>query len=229
MNSSTYIGSFFVVLAVLTVLPSCRYFQGDATGYDQKSEQTVTSRIPFSTKEPDVFQTEVIISTFAGNKETQKKYFVAKKGGARFVVFRFGEPDQISVLESSSGAHFVLDNEKKTFRQTANSGTLSTGNDLRNFLTTRWINEKKEVRFENLGSKDGVTKYRVRIAGLGNSESYIFVDQKLNIPIKQEFYVLEGEKPELSFAVRFKNFKQTTEDKWFKIPDGYSETVTAPH
>src|SRR5437763_12366317 len=69
--------------------------------------------LPFSTKEPEVFQCEVV--TTAGNISTT--YFFARKQGNCRYDFHYGDADQIS--EVMTDKDYLISPDKKTYAEVA--------------------------------------------------------------------------------------------------------------
>jgi hypothetical protein len=224
MISSNYIKLFAVLFALMVFSSSCRVWKtGSDTADTARPPGKTESTAPFSTKEPKVFQTKVVVTTFLDGTETRKKYFIAKNGEAVYIAFNHGEKNESAVLRDTDGKRSILDFKNKTFRETGENGTASATDSLRKFLTTKWLNEKSAVKFDDLGPDGGLKKYRVTFEGTKTSESLIFIDDKLNIPMKQEFYSGSGDKRILTYSVELSDFKAQPEDKWFKLPDGYKQ------
>ncbi|MCB1024169.1 MAG: hypothetical protein KDB79_07260 [Acidobacteria bacterium] len=209
----------FAILGLVLFSSTCRFFQREKP-LVEKTDLPKQSA-PFPTKEPDIFQTEIIVSTFFGQTRSEKKYFLAKKDGATLYVFNYGEKDETAILEKADGKSFVLKKGAKTFAPRGKKeGAAETG-DLQHFLTTKWLNEKKTSKFEDLGAKNGLRKYRVTIDDNSGSEIFVFFDEKLKIPVKQEFYSATGGQKQLSYTVELKNIKTEADAKLFEIPAGY--------
>jgi hypothetical protein len=183
----------------------------------------IKSEIPFSTREPDVYQAEIINRTFVGgNENTNRKIFVARKGESRLTIFNQGEKRETAILNSSAGAAFSLYHSRKIYTENlANSDSLIQGGN--DFLTTEWLNQKTSAAFENLGAENGLSKFRVKLgdAETTNSEILIFVDENIKLPVRQEFYSVTGEQRTLVSSVELKNFKSEADEKLFEMPKDY--------
>lgn len=183
----------------------------------------IKSEIPFSTKEPDVYQAEIINQTFAGgNENTNRKIFVARKGESRLTVFDEGEKRETAILNSADGAAFSLYHSRKVYTENSTGADSSTqsGND---FLTTEWLNQKTSAAFENLGTENGLSRFRVKLgnAETTNSEILIYVDENIKLPVRQEFYSVSSEQKTLLSSVELKNFKTEADEKLFELPKDY--------
>lgn len=184
--------------------------------------EEIETGIPFQNKEPEQFQTEIVITNLTGGEKNERRYFLARNGAQRLTVFNRGEKKQTSVLQTTGGKIFFISDEKKNYREKP-SPAAQTGNELSEFLTTKWLNQKTNAAFEKLGAENNLTKYRVRLADSNASEILIFVDENLKLPVKQEFYSTSGEEKTLMFSVELKNFSLQAEDKLFDLPKNYQE------
>lgn len=179
----------------------------------------IKSGVPFTTAEPDIFQAEIIVSTNLNGEKTEKKYFTARNGLRRLNVFSRGEKSETAILQTDKV--FVINYADKTYRETGNKAALPVEDSLKNFLTTEWLAAKTDAAFENLGSENDLTKYRVRLNDSRTSEILVFVNEDLKIPVKQEFYSIAGEQKALMFSVEIKNYQTRAEENLFEIPQGF--------
>lgn len=219
MFTSNHNKILVAVLGLIVFSSSCRFFQREKPLDVQIDLPKQTA--PFSTKEPEIFQVEIVVSTFIGGTRSEKKYFVAKKGGATIYRFNYGDKDETAILEKADGKRYLLDKSAKTYRETTGNGGSAETGELQHFLTTKWLNEKKAAKFEDLGLEKDLKKYRVTIDDKGGSEILVFFDEKLKIPVKQEFYSITGQKKTLFYSAELKNAKTEVDAKLFEVPAGY--------
>jgi hypothetical protein len=183
--------------------------------------QELKTNIPFSSKEPDVYQAEIVLTNFSGGEKFERRSFTARNGAK----LRFDYENKISFLQPNENEKFLIHSGKKIYvaSQTNSAATGETSNDIKDFLTTEWLNEKRGATFENLGAENGLTSYRAKLEDAPNinSEILIFVDENLKIPIKQEFYTRNGEQKILVFSMELQNLKLETDDKLFELPKDY--------
>ncbi|MEZ5346501.1 MAG: hypothetical protein R2681_13205 [Pyrinomonadaceae bacterium] len=225
MLTSNHKKLLIALIAPIIFFTACRFFQKEnaSDGEIDLPKQTA----PFSTKEPDNFETEILVSAFIDGAGSEKKYFLAVRNGASYRSFDHGEKNETAILEKADGERFLLNMSTKTYRRAAQSAATADSGDLRHFLTTKWLNEKKGAKFEDLGTEEGLKKYRVTIEDKKGSEILVFFDEKLQIPVKQEFYSVNSEKETLSYSIELKNTKTQADAKYFEIPAGYKpETET---
>lgn len=216
---------YFLVFALL-ICASCNVWQ-TAENTDSPSPhviEEIKTGVPFENKEPEIFQTEIVATNFLNGEKTERRYFLARNGAQCLTVFNRGERGETSVLQAADGRTFFINNEKKSYQE--NQTQAGQGGDgLDEFLTTQWLNQKTDAAFENLGTENNLTKYRVRLADSNVSEILIVVDENLKLPVKQEFYSIADEQKTLMFSVELQNFSLQTEDRLFELPKNYQATI----
>lgn len=215
----------FLIFALL-ICSSCSIWQSaENTNSSPHIIEQIKTGIPFENKEPDTFQTEIVVTNFLNGEKTERRYFLARNGVQCLTVFNRGERGEMSVLQAADGKTFFINNERKSY-QDKQVQPQRSGNELDEFLTTGWLNQKTDAVFEKLGAENNLTKYRVRLADSNVSEILIFVDENLKLPVKQEFYSITGEQRTLTFSVELKNFLTSTDENLFKLPQDYKRTET---
>ena len=186
--------------------------------------------IPFSTLEPPVYQTEIVSQIFTINGDkTERKIFAARSGARRVTIFNFGEKDETARIESENGSVFSVHHGKKIYAAASDAAASpvsaeAAGND---FLTAEWLNQKSGAAFENLGTENNLTKFRVRLGGAENknSEILVYFDEALKLPVRQEFYNSLGEQKNLFLSVELKNFKTEAGENLFQVPGDYRQVT----
>ena len=183
--------------------------------------QEIPSEIPFSNREPEVFQCEIIVSSFINGEKQERKTFVARSGGGRrLTIFAAGEKAEIAFLQTGETGAFSISQEKKVYTENAagRASPESSGENFNDFLTVAWLNAKASAVFENLGAENGLSKFLVRLNDSDASEILIYVDENLKIPVRQEFFSRAGDDKILLCTVELKNFQLQTDDKLFELP-----------
>jgi hypothetical protein len=180
--------------------------------------EEIKTGIPFSTKEPDVFQTDIIVTA----NGAERKYSLARNGKNRLIIFNRGAKNETSLLQTEDGKSFIINAANKTYTENISGGN-SISNDLNQYLTTEWLNQRTEAAFTNLGTENGLTKYQVKLAESDNSEIVIYFDENLQMPVKQEFYAVSNGQKTLTFTVEMKNFKTQTDENLFAIPNDFKK------
>lgn len=223
MFSQNPVKFFSFLLLVSAISASCGYWQKTETVKLDTNTFTAVetkSEVPFSTKEPENFQAEIVVT--AGGIES--KTFVARNGANRRYDYNFGEKNVVSDVRSETGGNFlILDSEKVYAENNSANDSAQSSDDLTNSLTTEWLSQKTDAKFTNLGAENGLIKYRVVLEDSRNTETIIYVDEKIGLPVRQEFYSLEGEQKNLQYTMELKNFKREANADLFEIPKNYRE------
>lgn len=224
MLLSGFIKYFLIFASLISV--SCGVWRSaEKSNLVTRATEEPETGIPFQNKEPEQFQTEIIVTNFFGGEKRERRYFLARGGARRLTIFNRGEKSETSVLQAADGRNFFISGEKKTVRE-SQSPSGQTGGELTEFLTTRWLNQKTDAAFEKLGAENNLTKYRVRLAASDASEILIFVDENLKLPVRQEFYSASGDGKTLMFSIELKNFSLQAEERLFELPKNYQEINT---
>lgn len=184
------------------------------------------SNIPFESKEPEIFQTEIVITNFLNNEKTEKKYFLARSGNKTLTVFNRGAKAENSILNDGTKTFFI-NSETKTFRENQSiSNSVSSSDETLEFLTTEWLSKKTGASFEKLETQNNLTNYRVRLSDSSASEIILAYDETLKMPVKQEFYSILGEQKNLTMTIELKNFQTAADEKLFVLPQDYKRIET---
>ena len=211
---------FFTVFALFVLLFSaCRFWRTNNNNTSNKSptvSEDLKSAIPFSAKEPEQFQAEVVVTA----NETERKTFVARNGVNHRYDFNFGAKNQLTSLQTDK--NYLILSDKKIYAETNTAQSVST-DDWTNFLTNEWLSEKHDASFEKFETIDNLTKYRVKLNAADSSEILIFVDETVGLPIKQEFYTTTNGQQILTYAVELKNLKLQTDENLFAVPTDFKK------
>jgi hypothetical protein len=205
---------------------SCSFWQSkNDKNKMQDSDSEIQTNIPFSTKEPEIFQAEIITATILNGKRNEQKYFLAKKGEKHLTAMNVGSSNETAILNLSENKSFVINHSAKTYRKSEPSSNSieSSSNQWKQFLVTKWLNEGAKSKFEKIGTENNLTKHLVKLDNSTNSEVTIFVDEKVPFPVKQEFYSITNGKKVLTMSVEVKNYKIVVDDKLFELPKDYKE------
>lgn len=224
MSSSNRFKLIFFLSLAIVFNSACRFWGGSTTKTNPDSPVAeVQTDIPFNTKEPETFQAEIILSNYIGGNKAKRNHFIAKKGVKNLIAFDYGTENETATLQTNESDVYFIDRKQKTIRKKTGSDPADAIDDLKKFLTTKWLNEKSAGEFEDLGVVDNFLKFRVTLSDSEKTEVLIFVDKDLNIPVKQEFYSIQENKKVLTYSVEVKNLKTEVSDEIFALPVGYSE------
>jgi hypothetical protein len=183
--------------------------------------EELASEIPFSNKEPDVYQAEIVLTNYGNGEKKERKIVVARSGGKTLQNYETG----IYFLQLNENEKFLVHSEKKIYADTQTNLEISAQVDenLQGFLSEGWLNQKADAKFENLGAENNLTKYRVILADSQTSEIIIYIDENFKIPVRQEFYSIIGEQKNLIFSMEIRNLKMQVDEKLFEVPKDFKK------
>lgn len=217
MILSNPVKSFLLVLAILTFCFGCRFWQNltntntspISSGFPEDK-----SALPFSTREPDVYQTRIVVT--AGGQ--QRVTFVAKNGARRRCDYDFGEKNAASWLAAEKN-YLLLPGKKIFAEQPAPAQTAEPpGLDS---LTVEWLNIRAGSEFEDLGTEAGLRKFSAKLSEGDASQVLLFIDEASGLPVKQEYYSIDGGERVLLYMVELQDLKLEAGDDLFIIPEDY--------
>jgi outer membrane lipoprotein-sorting protein len=210
---------FFPVLGLLFLfIPACQIWQT----LDNRPVSAVDDPqnvFPFSTKTPDVYQTEVVITT----GPLTQKYFIAKDHDKWRIDYSTGEPNELTILQN--GTEHYLSLPKKIYAENTAVQTGAIAADNANDTMSDLMYHKPYADFEKLSHENNITTYKAKLNDSTSSEVLVYVDEAIGLPVKQEFYGINGDKKTLEYSVEFRNFKLNAGDDLFKIPDGFKKVT----
>jgi hypothetical protein len=221
MFSLNFIKFFGLFALAVTVSSACRFWQktdADANGPPPYAVEELVSEIPFSNKEPEVFQLEIVIT--AGGSEN--RIFAARNGARRRFDYGAGAKSKVSLVEADK--NYLLIESRKVYAERAAENSPPEEN-WTDFLTTEWLSAKPDAKFFKLEAENNLARYRVVLgdADAAKSESLIFVDEGAGLPVRQEFYSLEGDQRTLTMTVELKNLKLEADDELFLVPKDFKK------
>lgn len=191
---------------------------------DVESE-TSRNTPPFLKPLPENFAADVVMRDTKG---ATRRYFVARSGVRSLKKFSVGTDKEVALLSVEGEFDFKLLPKEKKYVKLRKKKFGAGDNSFTRGLTHLWLNEYQNTKYTKLESKEGFDIYRVEPEGMIESEVLVFVDPKLGLPVKQEFYELKDKKKKLVLSVVFENISLAENKKLFEIPDGYAEESANP-
>jgi len=197
---------FLFVLAIVALGPGCgqSITGGNSSTAPASAEK---SDFPFSTKEPDTYQGEFVVT--AGGIED--KWFVARKGDRwRFDTFRNGS---VSISRIKTDALYDLDGNRKIY-------AAEPTNDISTFdaLSYGFFKGKEYRQFESLGREGNLLKFRAGDQDVSKGGTIIYVDESSGMIVKQEF---TGQRSDTQFTYAVRDLRFDVADEIFAIPEGF--------
>ena len=209
-----------ICLFAVLCASACRFWQSkpsvSAAPPTPNAAVELKSEIPFATKEPEIYQAEIHIT--ANNAETI--IVTARNGANRLTTYDYGKNSEIVLLQTGDGKSFTIDRRQKTYAENPTGGDSET-DDI--FPTAELLNQKSAASFESIGVENGLTVYRVILDASKSSEIVVTVDDKINLPVKQEFYSVAGERKTLVSTTELRNFTIQTDAGVFDLPKEYKK------
>jgi outer membrane lipoprotein-sorting protein len=202
---------FLVAFWFLLICTSCRFWQnGENKPVPLLSD--IKSDVPFSTTEPLNFQAEIVIIASG----TERKIFVARKSELRRIDYDYGQPNQHSVLETDK--RYVLALRQKIYAELLKA---EGDSGLSDPLTEQLLNLRQYAKFEGLGAENNLEKYRIKVGDSDTAEIMIYVDKISGMPVKQEFYSINGEERTLQYSFEMRDLRLEADDVLFQFPSGF--------
>lgn len=222
--------SFFILpVFLLAGISGCGLWKDPGkfdSATDPEIDSAISTNIPFSTKEPENFQAEIIISSFIKEQKSEQRYLIARQNGNSLQTSYKGSEKERSILRTAENKTYLINHQTRSYRElTSGRGSAFSDDKLIKSLTSKWLNEKTSAKFEKAGTEKELTKYLVKFDDSTKTEVFIYVDEKLKIPVKQEFFSLYENKKTLTYRMEIKNFKSKANEELFKLPEGFEEVT----
>jgi hypothetical protein len=198
---------FHAAWPLLIVFAGCSLWRSDPDPTTTLASSTV-SEFPFSVAEPEVFQAEIVIRT----GPNERHILVARNGDRRRIDYDAGTDHQRTVLITDK--EYLLSFKRKEYSERPLTSNLLSVDST---LTGHLINARDYSDFEEVGRDGSIMQYRARINEGSASEVMIFYDKSIGMPVKQEFYSIEGESRTLQYSFELREFKTEVDDSVFQI------------
>lgn len=222
MILSNHLKSFLLVLLILSTLSGCNIWQrltNSNTSTDKPAFADDRSVLPFETREPEVYQAKTVITT----GESTRVMFIAKNGLKRRTEYDQG--DKAATILITNEKDYVLFPAKKIYaEQAVPAGAEGSLPEPLDSLTMEWLNIKAYTDFESLGEENGLKKFRAKMNDSAASEVVIHLDAN-NLPIRQEYFSLNGDQREMLYSVELRDLKMEAPDELFALPPDYKKTT----
>lgn len=222
---SSNLTKFFALTALIFLLfAGCRFWQKTNDANSSAAPPVaddLKSEIPFATKEPEQFQAEIVVTA----NESERRTFIARNGAHRRWDFNFGAKNQLTNLQTDKN-YLILPNKKIYAENPASQASAET-DEWADFLTTGWLSAKHAAGYEKLETSENLTRYRINLASSASSEVFVYIDETLGFPVRQEFYALAGGERTLMYRYELKNLKLETDADLFALPADYKKVSAA--
>jgi hypothetical protein len=170
------------------------------------------SEFPFVAHEPDIFQADIVVRT----GETERRTLIARNGGMRRMDFDVGTDNRHAVLITDK--EYLLYYKRMTVEEHELSSNAAAHYEP---LTAQILNLRDYAGFDEISRNGSVIQFRARVNGSRNSEVLIFFDESIGLPVRQEFYSIEGDERTLQYSVELRDFRPDVQPELFTVPPNF--------
>jgi hypothetical protein len=243
----------FLLLTFALFGSSCKRTETSGNGNADNSAGNTTAAVgetsttpPFSTREPERYQATMVIKGSLGEGSnipgvsglTTKEMLVARDGERRRVDTELFPGMKISYLQTATGRYLLVPALKvyAEFNAQDERGGASPSQALpSDFSPDKLLNQSAAggARYEKLGAEDvggrATTKYRVTIGGRTGearnvtTESLIWIDEALGMPVRSETTVTGGAASGSKYTTELRDLKQEVDASLFELPQDYKK------
>lgn len=216
---------------VLLLLVSCRS-QNDAPVTNNSSANTIVSTTPpFQTREPERYRaTRTITNVNAGGQTNVIKHTVAKDGEFRVIEGEFF-PARMIFMSGPQGKFLLVPDGKVYVDQS--EGAVSGGMDYDESSPERLLHaESGTSSYQQLGTEvisgRKTNKYLVVVNGanaasVSSSETLIWIDEALGMPIRSETKSSDGSRSTMELS----ELSLEVDKNLFQVPSDYKKVTFA--
>lgn len=215
-----------VSLALLTI--SCRPQNNSVTNDNSTTESVVSSTPPFQTREPDRYRATRTITVVTANGQTLiTRSLIARDGDRRRNESQVTSK-MVTYLEVPEG-RFVLLSDEKIYTEATSDSSIPMGeadDTLERSPEGLLHAETGNTSYQKLGreviGERSTDKYRVVVntanaANVSVSETLIWIDEILRMPIRSETRSPDGTRVSMELS----EISLVVDASLFKIPEGY--------
>jgi hypothetical protein len=166
------------------------------------------NEFPFSVHEPEIFQAEMVIR--AG--ENERHILIARRGDQRRIDYDPGTETHRAVIVTDK--EYLVNFKRKEYTERPLSSNLSSVDST---LTGQMMNARDYSDFEEVGRDGSMIQYKGHVNEGTASEIMVSFDKSISLPVKQEFYSIEGETRTLRYSFELRGFKTEVDDSVFQI------------
>ncbi len=205
--------------------------------------EDIPGQPPFATKEPDKYSAKIVFAfryDEAASNFVEQTYFVARDGSNRRLDFEAGDK-QISSIQRADGKQILLLSKQKVWVEL---NAAPDKNDLKmltnqpdDFSLTHFLSAKPVgATFSAVGKEEVLnrqtTKYQldfgpVTTAENIRTETFVWADESLGLPIRTEIDAIENGAPTgAQNIVELREIKTEVEPQIFDVPAGFRKITT---
>ncbi|HEY0380124.1 MAG TPA: hypothetical protein VGC87_24635 [Pyrinomonadaceae bacterium] len=189
---------------------------------------------PFATKEPGRYQATRVVTSGGDAGAGESRTLIARDGDRRREEYVEGEGERVAYLQLPEGSYVLLPTKKLYAELKTEAGADGGAHAARvppDFSPEKLLNEARpETLYERLGAENVngrvAVKYRVTVRGQKNgtvtSESLIWVDEGLGMPVKTET-TSAGSR----MTTELRDIKETIDAGLLELPPDYKRVAPA--
>lgn len=235
-----------LLLTLALAAASCKRsgVNGNADSGNSSGNSTAAGEIsttpPFSTKEPERYQATIVTKGGLGEQSnvpgmsalTTREMQVARDGQQRRVDAELYPGMKVSYLQTSAGMYMLIP-ARKIYVEMKQGDAGLTKNLSPEFSPDKLLNQSAGgARYELLGKEDVngrvTTKYRVTATSKNGetqsvTESLIWIDESLGMPVKSETTTTGGAYNGAMFSMELRDIKQEVDSSVFVLPTDYKK------
>lgn len=189
---------------------------------------------PFATKEPETYAAKIVFSAKysagAANYLVQN-YFIARAAGNRRLDFELGNT-KVSHLQLANGKQFVIFPAQKVYAELKTPDEKFLTNQPAEFSLEHLLHTKPlGATFQRIGAEEVLgrqtVKYRLDFGAVRNAqdvrtETTVWADENLGLPIKTEVVAIENEQPDgARSTMELQEIKTDVEPNLFDVPKDF--------
>ena len=239
----------FLVLTITASGASCKRTSvenGNAAANTNAAEETATAP-PYQTREPERYQATVVTTGSIGGQNpatggapgsSNQQVSVARDGTRRRMEFELMPGVKMLFLQLPEGSYLLYPAKKMYAEVRRSDGATANGNTggaSPDFSADKLINQSRAgARYEKLGTEEVngrmTTKYRVTTRGAAStnapaasSETIVWVDESLGMPIKSETTSTGGATGGSRYTMEIKDLKLEVDPSVFTLPKDYKK------
>lgn len=232
------LAGFLILASIFTTACAGGGSQPETIAQTNSSEETASNegfQPPFSSKEPEKYQAKIVFA-FKWNESNiesiEQTAFVARDGLIRRFDFESGDGKRrLSRLETADGKRFLLAPQRKIYAQiseAASENFVESAAGEEYSLSHLLFIKPPQARFQKIGAEDvggkQLTKYLVDFGAVRGSENArtetaVWIDENINLPVKTEIAAIVDQKPGgAKSVVELRDFKSEPDAGIFNIP-----------
>jgi len=215
------------LLVLFLCLPACKSQSDPANTDHAPSETIVSSTPPFQTKEPERYRaTRIITITSSGGQTTVTKTLIARDGDLRRHESETNSK-RVAYVDLPEG-RFVLLPDEKVYADLAAETAVPTSEEEEITPDRLLHTETESTSYQKLGREviggRNSNKYRVVVNGstgenVSVSETFIWIDEALNMPIRSETKSSDG----MRITTELTDISLDIDKSIFQVPEGYEK------